>query len=165
MSRKPKDAASAPPFGKVKLISVDARLLDLPPTPLDRQPSPARGCVSRDVIQMVTLTRLPIVTPKNAAGRRDVLANQVTVLWHRTQIVIPMSSGRRIACIEVSVEDGDLERWQAVDRWCADDLFGWTSKRRSAEVRGGVRGTTLECGVVVKPIREELSRLLKGKAK
>lgn len=165
MRRSPTNDANAQPANKLKLIAVDSRLLDLPPTPLDRQPTPARGVVDRSVISRVALMRLPVVTPKNASGRREVLANASTVLWHRSQIFIPMSAARRIWCLEVPIENGDREQWQALDHWVATDLFGWNSKRRSAEIRRGVRGTKLESEGLVKPLREELSCLLRRKAK
>lgn len=165
MRRTPTDDTNAPPTGQPKLIHVETRLLDLPPTPLDRQPTPARGLVDRSVIGRVALMRLPVVTPKSASGRRDVLANASTVLWHRSQIFVPISAGRRIWCLEVPIEDGEREQWQAIDNWVATDLFGWNSKRRSAEIRRGVRGTKLRSEKLVRPLREELSCLLKGKAK
>lgn len=165
MSRKPAQVSRASRADKVRLVRAEARLLDLPPTPLDRQPTPARAVIGRDVIGMVTLMRMPIVTPEDADGRRDVLANPAAVMWHRMQVFVPIRDGRRIWCLEVPIEDGDRERWQAIDNWYATELFGWNSKRRSAEVRRGVRGTRLESKGIVRPLREELSRLLKGKAK
>ncbi|WP_421793668.1 hypothetical protein [Hydrocarboniphaga effusa] len=152
--------AKAP--GKIKLAMRSPAALDLPDPSLCGSPAALNEKIDAQLLYIALLMRPPIIVRQADKGRYTVIANAETVIWYRllplvSQLEIPM-----IHCIEVeSVVDAGS--WQAINNWLVDGWHGNLSRRRTAAVNRGVRGSDLAGVPINESVRAQLATLLKKK--